>query len=253
MEKRDLIAAYAYRYNGNWQKIRNAMEAQEDPLSHPIKEKYITIFDEEYPSSLMDLQCPPWILFYQGDISLLKKPMATIVGSRNISPYGKKVTEKAADILKESHVLVSGMAKGADACVHERAMDGGHTIGVIGSGLKTCYPKENLHLYEKMRQSDLILSEFPEHVGVQRYHFPWRNRILAALGSLTVVTQARMHSGTMLTVNEALEMNRDIYCFPYPFGYPEGEGCNKLIAEGAMILYDISQLRDIAHRKNLKE
>lgn len=253
MEKRDLIAAYAYRYNGNWQKIRNAMEAQEDPLSHPIKEKYITIFDEEYPSSLMDLQCPPWILFYQGDISLLKKPMATIVGSRNISPYGKKVTEKAADILKESHVLVSGMAKGADACVHERAMDGGHTIGVIGSGLKTCYPKENLHLYEKMRQSNLILSEFPEHVGVQRYHFPWRNRILAALGSLTVVTQARMHSGTMLTVNEALEMNRDIYCFPYPFGYPEGEGCNKLIAEGAMILYDISQLRDIAHRKNLRE
>ena len=253
MEKRDLIAAYAYRYNGNWQRIRNAIEAQEDPLSHPIKEKYITIFDEEYPSSLMDLQCPPWILFYQGDISLLKKPMATIVGSRNISPYGKKVTEKAADILKESHVLVSGMAKGADACVHERAMDGGHTIGVIGSGLKTCYPKENLHLYEKMRQSDLILSEFPEHVGVQRYHFPWRNRILAALGSLTVVTQARMHSGTMLTVNEALEMNRDIYCFPYPFGYPEGEGCNKLIAEGAMILYDISQLRDIAHRKNLKE
>jgi len=249
MEKKDLIASYAYRYQGNWQQIKRALEMQEDPLPYPVNEKFITIFDEAYPAPLMDLQCPPWILFYQGDISLLKKPMATIVGSRDISEYGRKVTEKAADILKDRYVLVSGMAKGADACVHERALNGGHTIGVIGSGLKTCYPKENIRLYEQMRKSDLILSEFPWNVGIQRYHFPWRNRILAALGSLTVVTQARLHSGTMLTVNEALEMDRDIYCFPYPFGYPEGEGCNKLIAEGAMILYDISQLKDIAHRK----
>jgi DNA processing protein len=249
MEIRERIAQYAYAYEGDWNQISRAIQKNLVLSSRQIKENYITFFDEAYPEQLRQLRYPPWILFYEGDLSLLKQPMMTIVGSRELNEYGKKNTEAAVSILKDSYVIVSGLAKGADACAHEAALKGGKTIGVIGCGLGRVYPACNRQLYQKIRQNGLILSEYPYFTGPQKYHFPWRNRILAALGEACIVTQAAVNSGTMLTVNEAISLSKDIWCFPYPFLEESGKGCNRLIEQGAGILYEEEQLLDFSPKK----
>ena len=209
-------------------------------------ENYITIADEEYPECLRKLRFPPWVLFYQGDISLLKQPMITIVGSRDLCEYGRQMSEMTASILQEKYVIVSGLARGVDAVVAETTLAlGGKTIAVIGSGLGTHYPYENENLYQKIGEKGLILSEYPFPTGVRKHHFPWRNRILAGLGESLIVTQAQEHSGTMITVNEALNLSKDVYCIPYPMDDIHGSGCNRLIEEGAGIIYSRTQLKDL--------
>ena len=245
MDKREMIAAYAYRYDGSWQKIARAFAEKEVISPYPVRENYITYFDDNYPVQLRALRFPPWILFYQGNISLLKQPMITIVGSRELDGYGEKVTMLAANEMKKRFVLVSGLAKGADRIVHECALEDGHSIGVIGSGFSVRYPACNRYLYDTMTRRDLILSEYPFHTGVRKEHFPWRNRILAALGESLIVTAAKEKSGTMITVNEALSLSRDIYTFPYPYADEAGSGCNHLIADGAGIIYSLQQLEEI--------
>ncbi|MCR5794401.1 MAG: DNA-processing protein DprA [Solobacterium sp.] len=243
MEYREKLANLSYSFSGNWHQIRNALQKNEAVHDHRIREPYITIADKDYPESLRELRYPPFVLFYRGRKELLKERCVTVVGSRELCAYGERMTRLSADYLKENYVLVSGLAKGADSLVHSCALQGGRTIGVIGSGLATVYPRSSAHLYARMQEEGLILSEYPAYVPVRRHHFPWRNRILAALGEFIVVTQAGCKSGTMLTVNEALELGRDVFAFPYPFDADEGLGCNQLIAEGAMIMYDIEQLR----------
>ena len=249
MINREMIAQYAYEYEGSWSRMSRAIAEGTEVPFHQIRESYITILDEVYPDELKALRFPPWILFYEGDLSLLKRPKATIVGSRQLSVYGYEMTRHCAEVLRKNHVLVSGLAAGADGCVHRTAMEGGHTIGVIGSGLSVSYPSENRDLYEEMRRHELILSEYPYGTGVRKYHFPWRNRILAALGSFLVVTQAKIRSGTALTVSEALALGKEVWCVPHPFGEENGAGCNKLIADGAYILYDTGQLEILSSQK----
>lgn len=243
MKYREKLANLSYSCGGSWHQITNALLRNEPVRDCHIKEPYITIADEDYPKSLLELEYPPYVLFYRGRKELLLERCATIVGSRELSAYGERMTRLSAYYLREKYVLVSGLAKGADSLVHACALEKGRTIGVIGSGLATVYPRTSAGLYARMKQEGLILSEYPAFVPVRKYHFPWRNRILAALGEFIVVTQAAEKSGTMLTVNEALELGRDVYAFPYPFDADEGLGCNQLIAEGAMIMYDIEQLR----------
>lgn len=245
MKEQEILASYSYRYKGSWSRIAQALTDHEEPFLCDIREKYITILDEDYPKELKALRFPPWVLFYEGDLALLKQPKIAIVGSRNLSSYGTELTIRASTELKKRFVLVSGLAKGADGIVHECALEQGHSIGVIGSGLGTCYPKENRNLYAAMKKHDLILSEYPFHTGVRREHFPWRNRILAALGQALIVTEAKYRSGTMLSVNEALSLSKEIYTFPHPFESESGSGCNRLIADGANILYTMEQLKEI--------
>ncbi len=252
MMQRNQLASLSYACSGSWGKISRALSEQTEFPHLNISENYITILDDAYPDCLRKLRYPPWVLFYQGDISLLKTPMMTIVGSRNLTVYGEACTKEAASILKKRFTLVSGLAKGADGIVHACALDKGKTIAVIGSGLGTRYPACNASLYKKIAEKGLILSEYPYSVPVRREHFPWRNRILAALGESVIVTQASVHSGTMITVNEALALSKDIYCFPYPFGTEEGRGADLLIAEGAEILYDSAQLKDLIPHQKVK-
>ena len=244
MEKREKIAQYAYMYDGDWAIICNAVTNNIEADNIEIRENYITVFDEEYPECLKQLRYSPWILFYQGDISLLKSRCMTMIGSRSMTAYGERMTKMCADLLKREYTLVSGLAKGVDGMVHRCAADGGRTIGVIGSGFSVRYPSCNQDLYEVMAKEHLILSEYPWHTGISRHHFPWRNRILAALGEAVFVMQAEIRSGTMLTVNEALQLSREVYAVPYPFGSEEGAGCNKLIYDGANILYTREQITD---------
>ena len=174
-----------------------------EQLNRVIEMEDNAALSKDIEIELKRLRYPPWVLYYQGDISLLEKKCMTIVGSRELTDYGKRVTEVASSILSRKYVIVSGLAKGADATAHRTAiLCGAKTIGVIASGLKIQYPSCNADLYKTMQKEHLILSEYPYDTGIQKHHFAWRNRILAALGEACIVTSAKVKSGTMLTVNE---------------------------------------------------
>ena len=244
--KPEELASLACLYQGNWNRIHTHLITQRKIEIIPVEEPYITCLDALYPACLKELECPPYVLFCRGNPSLLKKRMITIVGSRELTLEGACITEEITAVLAEKYVIISGMARGADGISHRTALaHGGHTIGVCGHGLDTVYPKENRDLYQQMEKTDLILSEYPVHTPIARCHFPWRNRILAALGEALIVTQAKVKSGTMHTVAEALKLGRDIYCVPYPYGSKEGSGCNLLIQEGADMLYDTERVKDL--------
>lgn len=234
---REQILSYALKYHGEWNRITHAIAHHEPWQQRSCQSAYITIMDPEYPDTLRRLRYPPWILFYEGDIVLLKRRAAAIIGSRKCNAYGVRMCRYVVARLKQNGVIVSGLAKGIDAIAHQEALDY-HTIGVIGCGLNVIYPKENAALYEAMRRNQLIISEYPDDVQPLARHFPWRNRLIAALSSAVVVIQAQMRSGTMLTVNEALDINVPIYCVPHQFQDEYGSGCNLLIAQGANILID---------------
>lgn len=246
MDKRELLALFSVQFNGDWSLIAKAIQTNLQPLNCEIKDAYITIYDEAYPKEFHALRFPPWVIFYEGNLSLLEKRKVSIVGARDSIPYGEKWTKEIVRTLKDRYVFVSGLAKGIDACVHEEAiLSNGNTIGIIGQGLGSVYPKSNQALYDVMRKDHLILTEYPHYVGVRKHHFPWRNRLIASLGEVLFVSQARQKSGTMLTVNEAIQLSKDIYCLAYPFEHPEGEGCHQLIEQGANILYSLKQLEHL--------
>ncbi|MFV0479137.1 MAG: DNA-processing protein DprA [Anaerorhabdus sp.] len=233
------LACYAYDVAGDWEAMAVKIKNNEDVFCYEIKEKYVTIADSEYPQTLRQLRYPPWVLFYEGDIALLNKRAISVVGSRNITAYGAWCTEKICQRLGKKYVLVSGLAKGVDALVHQVGIEIGKTIAVLGCGLSVCYPRDNEKLFKKMKQEQLVISEYPQNTSPQRHHFPWRNRIVAALGEKCIVTQARFHSGTMISVNYALELSKEVYCVPYPIGEKQGEGCNLLIQQGANLIVEV--------------
>lgn len=173
---------------------------------------------------------------------LLKEKGVGIVGARNCSTQALQNTDRIVQRLQSKYVIVSGLAKGIDARAHHNATK---TIGVLGCGINVIYPKENTYLFERMKNNGLIISEYPMHVKPLAYHFPWRNRLIAALSDSLVVIEAAYKSGTMITVNECLELSVPIYCVPTAFQDEKHQGCNYLISNGANILVDIKDVDDI--------
>lgn len=244
---RERILYYAVKYQGDWNKIAQAIAQNEkwEHLTYPCL--YTTIVDKDYPSKLRHLQYAPWILFYEGNLSLCEKDSCAIIGSRNTSQDSYSICRDMTTILSKRYTIVSGLAKGIDGCAHESALHAS-TIGVIGCGLDIVYPKQHKYLYNQMKQHHLIVSEYPLGVKPLAHHFPWRNRILAALSLFVVVIEARYKSGTMLTVNEALTLGIPIYCVPQPFLYEQGKGCNLLISQGAEMLVDMEDVKCLLHK-----
>ena len=211
--KREAILWYAIQYDGDWKKIGNAIKAHENYSIIAYPYPYLTIVDEMYPEAFKHLRYPPWIIFYQGNVCLLKEKGVGIVGARNCSVQALQNTDTIVQRLQSRYVIVSGL--------------------------------ENTFLFERMKKSGLIISEYPMHVKPLAYHFPWRNRLIAALSSNLVVIEATYKSGTMITVNECLELSVPIYCVPTAFQDEKYQGCNYLISNGANILVDIKDIDDI--------
>lgn len=237
--ERDVLVALAYYYKGDQRKIYEAIKASENAsLDKPVNA--ITILDDDYPKSLMDLVMPPLVLFYRGDRSLLKGEKVAVIGARDACSYAKKATNDLIRRLDRDVIIVSGLAKGIDALAHKAAIASGHkTIAVLGSGIDRCYPNCNKELYDLMSKDHLILSEYPDLVPPLAHHFPTRNRIIAALAKQVYVMQAKLKSGTFITVDAALDLCRDIFALPYNVYDEAGAGNNRLIEEGAkMILFE---------------
>ncbi len=195
----------------------------------------ITIKDEDYPMLLNQISDSPVMMYLKGDRSILKKNCVAVVGSRNMTRYGQCVTEKlAGELVKYDVAIVSGLARGIDTVAHKAALsNGGSTIAVLGSGIDVIYPPENRALYEEIASRGLLISEYPLGTKPNNFQFPERNRIIAGMSKGTLVTEAGKKSGSLITVDLALEAGRDVFAVPSNINSKYGEGCNELIKNAA--------------------
>lgn len=195
----------------------------------------LTPGDPRFPSELAAIPDAPTLLFASGRIDLLRERAVAIVGSRMHTRYGAEVCRFfATGAVRAGLVVVSGMARGLDAVAHRAALDaGGGTIGVLGNGLGVVYPSANRRLYDDMAARGCLVTEFPPGERPNAGSFPRRNRLISGLAKATLVIEAREKSGTLLTVNAALQQSRDVLAVPGPITSPMSVGCNRLIQTGA--------------------
>lgn len=203
-----------------------------------------------YPECLRNIASPPKQLFCCGNLELLNydKNIA-IIGSRDCSYYGERVTKDFAfNLAKNNFCIVSGLAKGVDSFAHIGALNAmGKTIAVLGSGLDNIYPKENIKLAESIiKNNGLIISEYPLGTIALKQHFPARNRIISGISNSVLVTEARKNSGTNITVNFALEQGKDVFVVPGNIYSKTSNGTNFMISEGAI---PVTSFKDIIFNK----
>lgn len=210
------------------------------------EQKFITILSEEYPDVLKETYQPPLVLFYEGDKSLLHQRQIAIVGSRLASPYAYQVMEQLLPpLIDDGLVITSGLAKGVDSYAHQLAMIyHGKTIGVVGCGIDICYPKEVRSVYERMKNQQLIVSEYPATTPVRRFHFPLRNRIIAGLAEGVCVIEAKDKSGSLITAQLAIDEGRSVFSVPGEGLSRRNTGTLKLIQDGAKCVISASDILD---------
>ncbi|NLY73476.1 MAG: DNA-protecting protein DprA [Tissierellia bacterium] len=197
------------------------------------------IYRKDFPLRLQNIEEVPEFLYYIGDRSLLNKKTVTIVGTRRPTARGRHQTRKIVEkLISRDIVVVSGFAKGIDEEAHRAALElGGTTIAVLGAGLDSTYPRGRDWLRRETEKRGLILSEYERDQEPRPWHFPKRNRLLSGLSPITIVVEATIESGTMITARQALSQNRNLWVVPGP---PESEmslGPNYLIFQGANPLY----------------
>lgn len=201
---------------------------------------YISKNDLEYPEILKNYERMPQGLYLKGKLPDPDKKTVAMVGARNCSNYGRsQAIQFAGSLAKEDVQIISGMAYGIDSYSHQGALEaGGKTFAVLGCGVDICYPKENYILYEDiLKTGGGILSEYEPGTPPLSWHFPIRNRIISALADLVLVVEARKKSGSLITVEYALEQGKNIFAVPGRVGDVCSTGCNALIAQGAGIAW----------------
>lgn len=213
--------------------------------------------DRGYPERLREIPSPPKELYVLGKLPEEHIPAVAIIGARDCSEYGKCVASGLGAALGRSGIqVVSGMARGIDGIGQEAALDaGGSSFAVLGSGVDICYPAGNRRLYEKLKLRGGILSEYPPGTPALPGHFPPRNRIVSGLSDAVVVVEAREKSGTLITVDMALEQGREVYVVPGRVTDPLSSGCNRLLKLGAGLLLDqeefLEELKEICKKKGM--
>ena len=205
--------------------------------------------DALYPKRLKEIYLPPVVLFYKGRLELFNRLSIGIVGARNHTPYSKEALEfLLPDILERKVSIISGLARGVDSLAHQLTLDlKGETIAVIGNGINICYPKENQSLYDAIGKKGLILSEYPLDSPPLKFHFPYRNRIIAGLSHGLCVIEAKLHSGSLITANVALSENRQVFALPGNITSEYSKGTNELITAGAFPIRNANDILDSLH------
>ncbi len=197
-----------------------------------------------YPERLLHLHDPPTALFLHGNAELLQRDSVAIVGTRNSTPYGSRMTtEIASDFVYAGLVVCSGMALGIDSVAHTATLDaGGDTIAVLGSGVDVIYPKSNRLLYGRIADHGLVMSEFVPGEPPMQHNFPRRNRIIAALSRGVLIVEASLSSGSLITADHALDIGRDVFAVPGAVGFEQSQGTHKLIQDGAKLVGNASDV-----------
>ena len=231
------ISVLAKRGGGKGRKLVPSKDKIEEEIENTIKynAKIILPYDEDYPKILTCIPDSPPVLIAKGNTKLLKKHKFAIIGGRNSTINGNKLSYQfAKEISNTGYVIVSGLAKGIDSYAHKGSLENG-TIAVIAGGIKHIYPKENIRLYEDIYEKGLVITEQPINLSVLAQHFPQRNRIIAGLSLGVLVIEASKKSGTLITTRFALDYNREVYAVPgSPLDF-KSEGTNKLLKQGANI------------------
>jgi len=190
--------------------------------------------EADYPASLEVLHQPPHCLFVKGDYSLLRAPMVAIVGSRKASGYGLEVTRRLARALTErGYLVISGGALGIDAAAHEGALEAGATIAVLGCGVDVAYPQQHQALFETLVSRGAVVSEYPLGTPPAKWRFPARNRLLAGLAEMVIVTDCGRRSGALITARLALEQGKLVGAVPHAVEAPGSAGPHLLLKQGA--------------------
>ncbi|HHI82689.1 MAG TPA: DNA-protecting protein DprA, partial [Rhizobiales bacterium] len=203
---------------------------------HRLGASFIALGEEDYPFLLRQSDGPPPLICVRGRRELLNARSAAIVGSRNASAVGRKLTRTLAhDLGRAGYVTVSGLARGIDTAAHEASLEAG-TIAVMAGGIDIIYPPENAALYQRICETGLVVTEMTPGVRPQARHFPRRNRIISGLSLGTVVVEAALRSGSLITARLAGEQNREVFAVPGSPLDPRAGGANRLLRDGAHLV-----------------
>ncbi len=259
MNGKEILVYLSHLYEGDAEKMLDHIRAKKpvnprevEAFAASVTTPYITLFDDIYPEDWKQLFLPPLVCYYEGDVSLLKdlKRSVTYVGSRDASRDGLALARQFGQELAKNDVMViSGLARGIDHEAMAGAMEEkGKVIGISGAGIDIDYPSISKDIYEYTRTHGLLLSEYPKGVSPAKNHFPLRNRLLAATGKVTIVGEAELRSGSLITASYAINLGKDVGCLPSLAS--KGSGTNALIKDGAFLIDEVS---DVLSLIGLKE
>lgn len=206
----------------------------------------ITLSDPDYPGALLNIPDPPPILYFKGQRRLLTLPALAMVGSRNATPQGMANAKAFAEAASQAgFCIVSGLAQGIDAAVHEGGLRGtGSSMAVIGTGMDIVYPARNHVLAHRLAKEGALISEFPLGTPAIGSNFPRRNRIISGLCQACLVVEATLYSGSLITARLALEQGREVMAIPGSIHSPLSKGCHALIKQGAKLIENIQDILD---------
>ena len=204
----------------------------------------LTQSDEHYPGSLRQIYDPPLVLYVKGELSAKDKNGVAMVGSRQTTHYGLETARKLAYQLAYTGVtVVSGGARGIDTAAHQGALSAkGRTIAVLGTGINLVFPTENAELFERIAANGAVITQFPFNRPADKQSFPIRNRIVAGMTLGTVVVEANLASGALITANFATEYGRQIFAVPGRIDSPRSKGCHDLIKKGAKLCEGVEDI-----------
>jgi DNA processing protein len=224
----------ASQLESTWQWLQQATEG--------IERRILTLADSDYPSGLLNTADPPLMLYAMGRVRAAWPPAIAVVGSRNPTPQGlANARQFSRSFAQTGFTVVSGLALGVDAAAHEGALEGAAadqlaTIAVVGTGLDRVYPRQHLELAHRIARDGLVVSEYPLGTPPLAPNFPRRNRIIAALSQGTVVVEAALRSGSLITARQAAEQGKDVFAIPGSIHSPQARGCHALLKQGAKLV-----------------
>ena len=210
-----------------------------------------TVFDDDYPKNLKNIYDAPVILYYYGNLSESDRYSISIVGTRTPSDYGRKICfEISKELANRGMPVISGLAIGIDSIAHNSCLEaGGITYAVLGSGVDNLYPPDNKHLYEKIKETGAVISEFDIGSKAEKINFPRRNRVVSGISLGTLIVESRIKGGSLITAEFALDQNRELFAVPGNINSRNSEGCNNLIKKGYAKL--VSGVDDIVSELNI--
>jgi len=237
-------STYKMGLKGNRGLLKKRLEELEGEVD--VKALKASLIEERIcmlENPLPNISDPPPYLYCIGQGVVTDKRVA-IIGARQASAYGRRMAYKIAyDFASRGYTVVSGLALGVDGQAHRGALAaGGPTIGVLGSGILTCYPKAHQDLYQSMIRGGKIISEYGLYSKPLKHHFPFRNRLISGLAAVVIVVEARLKSGTMITVKSALDQGKTIYALPGSLESSTSQGSHYLISQGAQIFLSVDQV-----------
>lgn len=227
--------------NPNWQVCEKALRWQ----NH--NNHYIVHYDDaQYPELLRHISSPPPVLYVKGQLDLLQSRQIAMVGSRNPSLNGSDIAKRfALDLSRHGFTITSGLALGIDTASHQGALEAtGKTIAVLGTGLNQIYPARNRDLAQRILEHGALVSEFPLDTPVNAHNFPRRNRLISGLSQGTLVVEATLKSGSLITTHYAIQQGREVYAIPGSIHNPLAKGCHYLIQNGAKLVQTIDDIVD---------